>query len=291
MWGKLLGTCFGFMFGRWLGAALGFYLGHMFDKSLKQDFEKVGGFQGFNREELHERQALFFSSCFAVMGHIAKSNGRVSEIHIKAATVFMDEMKLFGEDRKEAQRAFNSGKASEFSLKEAVQDVKEAFGRRFDLLQLFLEIQIQMAYSDGHLAEHEQTLLQQVSKYLGISNSHYLFILKRYQAEFQFRQQRQHYQQQQQQSQSQSHYKDSQQRSSGGQSASTQTISRASALAVLGLDAGASEKDIKRAYRKLMSQHHPDKLVSQGLPKHMMELAKKKSQDIQAAYEYLKKGS
>jgi DnaJ like chaperone protein len=262
MWGKLLGTCFGFMFGRWLGAALGFYLGHMFDKSLKKDFDKVGGFQGFNREELHERQALFFSSCFAVMGHIAKSNGRVSEIHIKAATVFMDEMQLFGEDRKEAQRAFNSGKASEFSLKEAVQDVKEAFGRRFDLLQLFL----------------------------GISNSHYLFILKRYQAEFQFRQQRQHYQQQQQ-SQNQSHYKESQQRSSGGQSAGTQTISRASALAVLGLSAEASEKEIKRAYRKLMSQHHPDKLVSQGLPKHMMELAKKKSQDIQAAYEYLKKGS
>lgn len=287
MWGKLLGTCFGFMFGRWLGAALGFYLGHMFDKSLKQDFEKVGGFQGFNREELHERQALFFSSCFAVMGHIAKSNGRVSEIHIKAATVFMDDMQLFGEDRKEAQRAFNSGKAPEFSLKEAVQDVKEAFGRRFDLLQLFLEIQVQMAYSDGHLAEQEQSLLQQVSKYLGISNSHFLFILKRYQAEFLFRQQRQ---QQHQQSQSNGQYRQ-QQRSSGGSSANTQTISRASALAVLGLDATASEKDIKRAYRKLMSQHHPDKLVSQGLPKHMMELAKKKSQDIQAAYEYLKKGS
>jgi DnaJ like chaperone protein len=40
-----------------------------------------------------------------------------------------------------------------------------------------------------------------------------------------------------------------------------------------------------------MAQHHPDKLVSQGLPKHMMEVAVKKSQDIQAAYEYLKKAA
>ncbi|CCQ09448.1 DnaJ-like protein DjlA [Pseudoalteromonas luteoviolacea B = ATCC 29581] len=290
MWGKLLGTCFGFMFGRWIGAALGFYLGHMFDKSLKQDFDKVGGFYGFNRDDdLHERQALFFSSCFAVMGHIAKSNGRVSEIHIQAASAFMDEMQLFGEDRKEAQRAFNSGKDNEFSLSETVKDVREAFGRRFDLLQLFLEIQIQMAYSDGHLAAQEQNLLQQVSKYLGISNTHYLFIIKRYQAEFQFRQQRQR-QQQKEQARGSSYSSHQQQYSKRQQSEATnQAVSRTGALAVLGLDGNATEKDIKRAYRKLMAQHHPDKLVSQGLPKHMMELAKNKSQEIQAAYEYLKK--
>ena len=45
MWGKILGTAFGFLFGKFLGAALGFYLGHMFDKSLKQNFDKAGGFQ------------------------------------------------------------------------------------------------------------------------------------------------------------------------------------------------------------------------------------------------------
>lgn len=68
-------------------------------------------------------------------------------------------------------------------------------------------------------------------------------------------------------------------------------MNRAQALALLGLNSDATQRDIKVAYRKLMSQHHPDKLVSQGLPKHMMELAVKKSQDIQAAYEYLKKSA
>lgn len=278
MWGKLLGTCFGFMFGRWFGAALGFWLGHLFDKSLKQDFDKAGGFQGFfDKGELDQRQALFFSSCFAVMGHIAKSNGRVSEIHIQAATAFMNEMGLHGEERKEAQNAFRSGKSGEFSLKESILDVKEVFGRRYDLLQLFLEIQIQMAFSDGHLAEQEKQLLQQVSRLLGLSSRHFQFLLNRYQAEFQFRKQQSH--QSSYQSGQQSDYK---------HKATPPSLNRDNALAVLGLTKNASEKDIKLAYRKLMSQHHPDKLVSQGLPPHMMEIAKQKSQDIQSAYEFLK---
>ncbi|MBQ4832882.1 co-chaperone DjlA [Pseudoalteromonas sp. MMG010] len=282
MWGKILGFCFGFMFGKFFGAVLGLYLGHLFDKSLKNDFDKAGGFSGlFKGDDVNERQALFFSSCFSVMGHIAKSNGRVSEIHIKAASVFMNEMGLQGDERREAQHAFQSGKDSDFSLKETVVDFKERFAKRYDLLQLFLEIQIQMAFSDGVLAAQEKQLLQEVSKLLGISKTHFNFVLKRYQAEFAFRQQQQQFHQQQ----SRSSYKEG----SGHHVPPNNAMNKTQALALLGLDTSATTRDIKVAYRKLMAQHHPDKLVSQGLPKHMMELAVKKSQDIQAAYEYLKK--
>lgn len=286
MWGKVLGFCFGFMFGKFLGAILGLYLGHMFDRSLKQDFDKAGGFSGlFKDDDIHQRQALFFSSCFAVMGHIAKSNGRVSETHIRAASLFMDEMRLSGDERQEAQDAFRSGKDADFSIKETVHDFKERFARRHDLLQLFLEIQIQMAFSDGVLAEQEKQLLQEVSKQLGISKTQFAFLLKRYQAEFAFRQQQQRFYQQQ------SQHRSGQQQGQRQQVPPNNGMDRAQALALLGLSEGASARDIKVAYRKLMAQHHPDKLVSQGLPKHMMELAVKKSQDIQAAYEYLKKAA
>ena len=286
MWGKILGFCFGFMFGKIFGAILGLYLGHMFDKSLKKDFDKAGGFSNlFKGDDVNERQALFFSSCFAVMGHIAKSNGRVSETHIKAATLFMDEMGLKGDERREAQHAFQAGKESDFSLKETVSDFKERFTTRHDLLQLFLEIQIQMAFSDGVLAEQEKQLLAQVSKQLGISKPHFAFVLKRYQAEFNFRQQQQRYKQQQQ-GQSSSYRE-----GSGHHVPPDNSMNRSQALALLGLNSDATARDIKVAYRKLMAQHHPDKLVSQGLPKHMMEVAVKKSQDIQAAYEYLKKAA
>ncbi|KTF12422.1 co-chaperone DjlA [Pseudoalteromonas sp. H105] len=289
MWGKILGACFGFMFGRIIGLFIGLYLGHMFDKSLKQNFDKAGGFSSlFNGEDdINQRQALFFTSCFAVMGHIAKSNGRVSETHIRAASLFMDEMGLTGENRKEAQGAFKAGKDTDFSLKETVYDFKERFARRHDLIQLFLEIQIQMAFSDGVLATQEKELLQEVSKLLGISKTHFTFVLKRYQAEFNFRQQQQRFSQQQRQ-QSRSSYREG---SGHHVPPNNNGMNRTQALALLGLNNEASERDIKVAYRKLMAQHHPDKLVSQGLPKHMMELAVKKSQDIQSAYEFLKKAA
>ena len=276
------------MFGKIFGAILGLYLGHLFDKSLKNNFDKAGGFSSlFSGDDVHERQALFFSSCFAVMGHIAKSSGRVSEIHIKAANLFMDEMGLKGEERREAQHAFQSGKESDFSLKETVHDFKERFAKRNDLIQLFLEIQIQMAFSDGVLAEQEKQLLAEVSKQLGISKTHFAFVLKRYQAEFNFRKQQQRFNQQQQSQGQSSSYREG----SGHHVPPNNNMNRAQALALLGLNSDATQRDIKVAYRKLMSQHHPDKLVSQGLPKHMMELAVKKSQDIQAAYEYLKKSA
>ncbi|MDP2634297.1 MULTISPECIES: co-chaperone DjlA [unclassified Pseudoalteromonas] len=291
MWGKILGACFGFMFGRIIGLFIGLYLGHMFDKSLKQNFDKAGGFSSlFNGDDdIDQRQALFFTSCFAVMGHIAKSNGRVSETHIRAASLFMDEMGLTGENRKEAQDAFKAGKEADFSLKETVYDFKERFARRHDLIQLFLEIQIQMAFSDGVLAAQEKELLQLVSKQLGISKTHFSFVLKRYQAEFNFRQQQQRFKQQQQRQQGHS----SSYREGSGHHVppNNNGMNRTQALALLGLNNEASARDIKVAYRKLMAQHHPDKLVSQGLPKHMMELAVKKSQDIQSAYEFLKKAA
>ena len=61
------------------------------------------------------------------------------------------------------------------------------------------------------------------------------------------------------------------------------------AYAVLGVDASATDKDIKRAYKRLMSQHHPDKLVAKGLPEEMMKMATEKTQEIRAAYEQVKK--
>ena len=49
------------------------------------------------------------------------------------------------------------------------------------------------------------------------------------------------------------------------------------------------DKALKRAYRKLMSENHPDKLIAQGVPEDMIKLATERSQEIQAAYEMIKK--
>lgn len=54
---------------------------------------------------------------------------------------------------------------------------------------------------------------------------------------------------------------------------------------VLGVSRDADERDIKKAYRKLTKEHHPDKAQARGVPK---EDAEKKMASINEAYETLK---
>ncbi|WP_419582212.1 DnaJ domain-containing protein, partial [Thiolapillus sp.] len=62
----------------------------------------------------------------------------------------------------------------------------------------------------------------------------------------------------------------------------------ADAYAVLNISADASDAEVKKAYRRLTSQHHPDKLVAKGLPEEMMQIAAKKTHEIRQAYEIIK---
>ena len=61
------------------------------------------------------------------------------------------------------------------------------------------------------------------------------------------------------------------------------------AYTALGLDSNANDKELKRAYRKRMSENHPDKLIAKGVPEDMVKLATERSQEIQAAYEMIRK--
>jgi len=60
------------------------------------------------------------------------------------------------------------------------------------------------------------------------------------------------------------------------------------AYRALGVEPDASDKEVKTAYRRLMNQHHPDKLVSRGLPDSMLESAKERTREIRAAYELIR---
>ncbi|GAC33722.1 co-chaperone DjlA [Paraglaciecola polaris] len=281
MIGKILGTIFGFMFGRIPGAILGFVVGHMFDKGYSQDFNQMGGFSGFfTSQGDFKKQAIFFHALFSVLGHIAKADGKVTDVEIKMASALMDQMGLEGDTRKEAQQAFREGKEADFALREILVEFNESCNGRRDVLQVFLEILIQAAYVDGRMDKAEQKVLETVARHLGFKQNELLYLLSVYEAEIRFRQrggqrsgahssQRGHSQQ-------------------GSQSTYSTQQSLDDAYQILGASKSDDDKDVKKAYRKLMSEHHPDKLVSKGLPKQALELAKNKAQDIQAAYEMIK---
>lgn len=59
--------------------------------------------------------------------------------------------------------------------------------------------------------------------------------------------------------------------------------------AVLGVSEDASLAEVKKAYRKLVKEYHPDKLAASGMPEDYMEFANQKIREINEAYEYLEK--
>ena len=280
IWGKVLGTFFGFMFGRIPGAILGFIVGHLFDRGYSQDFNQMGGFgRFFGKADDLKRQAVFFHALFSCMGHVAKANGQVTSDEIKMATALMDQMGLSGETRSEAQQAFREGKAADFPLKQTLQEFHQSCHGRRDILQVFLEILIQAAYADGGLDSAEQKVLETTASYLGFRQHELLYLLSVYEAELRFR--------------TRSHHRRSNSSRSGSGPRGRGTYSDAQSLndayQILGVKKSDDMAKIKKAYRKLMSENHPDKLVSKGLPKQALEVAKTKAQDIQAAYELIKK--
>lgn len=54
---------------------------------------------------------------------------------------------------------------------------------------------------------------------------------------------------------------------------------------VLGVSRGASDEEVKAAHRRLVREHHPDRLIAQGLPQEFVDLATQKVATINAAYD------
>lgn len=277
IFGKILGAFFGFLFGGPIGAIFGLFLGHQFDKArrLSQAGFSTGTFGGGPSQA--ERQQEFFNAAFAVMGHVAKAKGQVTRQEIQLATQVMDRMGLVGEQRKAAQDAFRQGKESSFPLEQVLEKIRILTSGRFDLLQFFLELQVSSAFADGDLHPSERELLFRIAQRLGFSAAQLEQRLRMQEAAFRFQQ---------------GGFGGQGSQHSGGQSGWQQANTKdqiADAYEVLGVSADADEKTIKRAYRKLMNEHHPDKLMAKGLPPEMMNVAKEKSQQIQHAYDLIKK--
>jgi len=258
-WGKLIGGAFGFMLGGPLGALMGAALGHNLDRGMK-------GFAGdsvLGEGETERVQTAFFSAIFSVMGHMAKADGRVTSEELNIARNLMSHMQLSEEQRKAAMNLFSEGKKASFPLDEVLDQFRQECRGSRNLIQMFLEMLISTALADGVIHTAERDLLQHIAEKLGFSRTVFEQLLSLIQAQQQY----------------------------AGSNASgkspAETLSEA--YAVLGVSESTNDADVKKAYRRLMNEHHPDKLVSKGLPEEMMKLATEKTQEIKAAYEQIKK--
>ena len=262
-WGKLIGGAFGYVLGGPLGALLGAALGHRFDKGYSQF--RLGA--GASEADVERIQSAFFTATFSVMGHLAKSDGRVTAAEIQLAENIMQQMQLNAEQRKAAINLFNQGKGDDFHLDEVLQQFKKECHGRKNLIQMFIEILIATILADGIAHNAERDRLHYIGLQLGLAPFVIDQLIQMVQAQQQFSY------------------------GFGGRrtAAPPPKATLDTAYQVLGVSKDTSDAEIKKAYRRLMNQHHPDKLVAKGLPEEMMKLATEKTQEIKSAYEQIKK--
>ncbi len=263
--GKALGALIGGVTAGPVGALFGTFIGHLFDVQAQsglggrvdddEDAAAASQMSGMGVQE------AFFRATFQVMGHIAKADGRVSENDIRAARAIMTEFRLGEREIEFAIQLFTRGKEKEFPLEATLRQLRRMLSGRPDVLRMFIQIQLQTALWSGSFAPAARQVMARVAASLGVSAYEVV------QMEALLRMQ---------------------QSSRQPPEARPKVDKVAQAYEVLGIASDASDAEVTKAYRRLMNQNHPDKLVARGLPESMMKVAEEKTRQVRAAYEVLR---
>lgn len=251
---KLIGVFAGFYFsGFWL-ALLGLFIGSIFDRV------RIYGSGGMNPLQNALRRAVFLETVFISMGKLAKADGHVSQDEIDHVEAFMQKLGMTAEHRQQAIALFKQGAAPDFDITPTYQRFLSVCGHTKNLKDVLLVYLIVMALADGHFHPAEEALLTDIAGRLGYSPAAFKQMLDMVA--------------------NQTHF-------GGGQVTSEAALD--DAYKALGVTKENSDAEIKRAYRKLMSQYHPDKLIGQGMPEDMVKMATEQAQEIQRAHDLIKK--
>ncbi len=256
-YGKIIGGLIGLMVAGVFGLILGVVVGHAFDRGL------VASFQFGSPENIERIKTSFFETTFLLSGYVAKADGRVSEQEVKHTELIFQQMNLNDTQRKRAIDLFRQGAADGFQLEPVVSAFLQACGSQRQLQQTLLLFLVSLAMADQRIEPSEQAALERIAVLMGFGAARLEQLLRMAQAQEQFH-------------------------GEGGYAAQPGT-SLKDAYAALGAEQSVSDRELKQVYRRRMSENHPDKWIAKGVPEHMIKLATERSQEIQAAYEMIKK--
>jgi len=230
-------------------------------------FGNVGGVAGIKTQ----KQRIFFETVFTLMGKLAKADGRVSEIEIAHVEKFMAQLNMSPANRKEAIQHFQSGAKPDYDIDLIITKFLSVTETSQNLTQMLMIYLLRVAAADGELNPKETELLRRIAQKVGYSEQQLAQLMAMLQGQDQF---------------AGGHY----QHQHGGSASNYRSIDAvAAAYQALGVSKEDSDSDIKKAYRKLVREYHPDKLMGQGLPEAMIKEATERSQEIQTAYDTIKK--
>ncbi|MCF8199293.1 MAG: co-chaperone DjlA [Sulfuritalea sp.] len=251
---KFIGVIAGFYFLGFFGALLGLFIGSMIDRL------RAYGPGGMNPLQNALRQTVFIETMFISMGKLAKADGRVSEDEIAHVETVIQKLGMTAEHRVQAIALFKRGVDPAFDIESTYARFLSVCGHTKHLKQVLLVYLIVMAAADGHVHSAEEEALVEIAARLGYDPATFRRLMDMVM--------------------NQSHF-------AAGQPTSEAALD--DAYKALGVTKDNTDQEIKRAYRKLISQYHPDKLIGQGLPEDMIAMATEQAKEIQLAHDLIQK--
>jgi len=243
---KLIGIIIGAIVGGPIGAIIGFLLGMYVDSQMGYRGKKTFRWQrGFSSQ--------YLEAMFTLMGYVAKADGQISQNEIALAGEMMRRLRLSNAQKLQAMRWFYNGKNQQFNLDETLQQLKTG---RFGIQnRLLIQCLSSMVSVNGRVHPEQKRILSHICTALGLPQPHFYH----------------------------QHYQGSHQQQT--RNPFNQVNPVASAYKTLGLNQKASNEEVKKAYRRLMSKHHPDKLASRQASDEEVKQASAKTHAIRSAYE------
>jgi len=197
----------------------------------------------------------------ALLAKVAKSDGNVSDIEAKLLShIFSDIANTFEESaqiRNELKQIYKnelSGFENTPELCKKYKKLNTPYASKISLMQTLLTL----AFVDLDFSEGESMICEDISNFIGIKKTDFEQLVNMFEQ--------------------------------NKQAAQNENINSVkSACEVLGVSEDGSMDDIKKAYKALVKKHHPDILRSKGVSDEELKNANKKLQEINNAYEILKK--
>ncbi|TFH12773.1 MAG: co-chaperone DjlA [Nitrosomonadales bacterium] len=249
---KIVCALIGFYLFGFFGAFIGYFFGGIVDRS------RAYGIGGINPLSSGNRQKIFLETVFILQGKLAKADGHISEKEIAHVEQFIQKVGMSAEHRQNAINLFKKGSSADFDIEPNLREFMVVCGHTHNLRQMLLVYLIVMALSDGSIDSSEERLLINIAHHLGYDESAFRHMLDMVL--------------------NQSHF-------AGGQVTSATALE--DAYKAIGVSKDSSDQEVKHAYRKLMSQYHPDKLMGQGLPEDMIAVATEQAKEVQVAYDLI----
>lgn len=246
----VIGGLLGLFAGGLLGLILGIVVGLVVGDFMTRGLLLSG--QGGVQEQ-------FLDTTFAVMGALCKADGVVTSDEIRVAEDYFNKLALSPDQRRAARASFERGKCVGYDLYGEARNLRLIMRFNRSLLPLFLQIQISAVAADGVLHEDERRKLQHVTRALGLKDVDLASL-------------------------------EAMLRNASADTDQPQParVDPDSAYTTLGVTSSASDAEVKRAYRRLMSKYHPDKFAARGLSENMREVARERIHEVRKAYDTIK---